>query len=160
FVDSQCGQAGGSCEDCTALIPTSTCDVSVMPRTCTSQQTQCPAPYRACPASLETSSPTTQAVCSASEPHNASSRRASGAHTAACQSFFAFEKQQTPSCASCLSQFDFDFTELTGLTRCVAPFVDAACNHVTACVVDCTNTSCGKCVDSAAQQTCEQAVPS
>ena len=34
---------------------------------------------------------------------------------------FAFEKAENPSCATCLTPFDYDFSELTGLTTCAAP---------------------------------------
>ncbi|HEY1691774.1 MAG TPA: hypothetical protein VGG39_06415 [Polyangiaceae bacterium] len=159
FVDTQCGQNGASCEDCTGLVPTSTCDVNVSPRTCQSQQTQCPAPYPSCPGALETPSPTQQAVCSASDLQNAGSACEGGAHDSACQAFFGFEKSSNPSCATCLTQFDYDFSELTGLTTCAAPFVDAACNHITACLVDCTDKSCANCVDTGALQDCQVQVP-
>jgi len=159
FIDTQCGQAGASCEDCTQIVPASTCDVDVSPRTCQSQQVQCPAPYPSCPGSLETPSPTQQNVCSASDLQNAAAACEGGAHSDACNSFFSFEKTSNPSCAACLTPFDYDFSELTGLTTCAAPFVDASCNHTTACLVDCTDKSCAQCVDSGALQDCQAAVP-
>jgi hypothetical protein len=159
FIDTQCGQGGASCEDCTAIVPSSTCDVSVTPRTCASQQSICPAPYASCPPSLETPSPAQQKVCSQGDLQNAASACTAGAHTTACSSFFAFEQQHNPACAKCLAPFDYDFQELTGLTTCAAPFADAACNHTTACLVDCTDSACAKCADSGARQACEAAVP-
>jgi len=159
FIDAQCGQSGASCVDCTTLNPASTCDVSVTPRVCVSQQATCPGPYPSCPASLETPSPAQQKVCSPSDLQNAQSACTAGAHTAACDSFFQFEAAQNPACAKCLSAFDYDFSELTGLTTCAAPFVDAACNHVTACIVDCTDTACAKCGDPGALQQCQATVP-
>jgi hypothetical protein len=159
FIDTQCGQSGASCEDCTAIVPASTCDVGVTPRTCASQQTVCPAPYASCPASLETPSPAQELVCTQSDLQNAASACTAGAHTAACNSFFAFEQQHNAKCASCLQPFDFDFQELQGLTTCAAPFVDATCNHITACLVDCTDVACGKCPDPGSQQGCETSVP-
>jgi hypothetical protein len=159
FIDTQCGESGASCEDCTQIVPSSTCDVSVTPRLCQDQQVQCPAPYPSCPASLETPSPMQQTVCSASDLQNAQAACEGGAHSTACVSFFAFEKSQNPACASCLTPFDYDFSELTGLTTCVAPFTDATCNHITACLVDCTDKSCAQCVDSGALQACQNAVP-
>ena len=80
-------------------------------------------------------------------------------HTAACVSYFAFEKAQNPACAACLTPFDYDFSELTGLTTCAAPFTDATCNHITACLVDCTDKSCAMCADPGALQQCQNQVP-
>jgi hypothetical protein len=157
FVDTQCGQSGASCLDCTQLA--STCDVGALPRTCQSLQTQCPAPYPSCPAALETPSPAQQDVCPPSDLQNAAAACEGGAHTAACNSFFAFEQANDPPCSACLGAFDFDFSERTGLTTCVAPFVDPTCNHSTACAVDCTHTACAQCVDPAALQQCQAAAP-
>jgi len=159
FIDTQCGESGASCQDCTQLNPASTCDVSVTPRLCENEQVQCPAPYPSCPASLETPSPKQQDVCSASDLQNAQSACEGGAHSTACDSYFAFEKSQNAACASCLTPFDYDFSELTGLTTCVAPFTDATCNHITACLVDCTDKACAQCVDSGALQACQADVP-
>jgi hypothetical protein len=159
FIDTQCGQNGASCEDCTQIVPSSTCDVSVSPRTCESQQVQCPAPYPSCPPTVETPSPTQQDVCSPSDLQNAGSACEGGAHSAACDSFFSFEQSQNAACATCLSAFDYDFSELTGLTTCVAPFADASCNHITGCLVDCTDKSCAGCSGAGALQTCRNDVP-
>jgi hypothetical protein len=159
FIDTQCGGAGLSCEDCTQLAPPSTCDVNVSPPTCQSQQAQCPAPYPSCPANIETPSPAQQSVCSQSELQNAGEACEGGAHSAACNSFFTIEQSQNPACATCLSAFDFDFSQLTGLTTCVAPFVDASCNHITGCLVDCTDQSCAQCVDQGALELCQNEVP-
>jgi hypothetical protein len=158
FVNGACGQNGAACEDCSALSPPSTCDVSVTPRACTSQQTVCPSPYGACPPGLQTPAPANQAACSASDLQNAAAACTAGAHTSACQSFFQFEKSQNPACAACLAGFDYDFQELTALFECVAPFVGAACNHETACVVDCTDKSCATCVDPGAAAQCRAQV--
>jgi hypothetical protein len=159
FVDTQCGETGGSCQDCTQIQPPSTCDVNVTPRLCVDQQVQCPAPYPSCPASLETPSPNQQNVCSASDLANAQAACEGGAHSTACVSYFAFQKAQNPACAACLTPFDYDFSELTGITTCVAPFTDATCNHITACLVDCTDKACAQCVDSGALTACQNQVP-
>ena len=98
-------------------------------------------------------------MCSQSDLQNAASACQAGAHTTACNSFFTFEKAQNPACAACLAPFDYDFSELQGLTTCVAPFTDATCNHITACLVDCTDKSCAQCVDSGALQQCQNQVP-
>jgi hypothetical protein len=158
FVDGQCGQLGASCQNCTALVPPSTCDVNVMPRVCTSLQAQCPAPYSGCPAGLQNPVPAKQAACSMADLTNASSACKGGAHTAGCMSFFQFENSQNPVCAKCLSLFDVDFTELTGVFTCAAPFVDATCNHATACAADCGNQSCSMCPDPAAADQCRSSV--
>lgn len=155
FIDTLCGQGGASCTDCTQLAPASTCDLGVSPRTCQSQPMQCPAAYVGCPPGLETPAPTKQIVCTSSELQNAAAACEGGAHSTACDSFFAFEKANDPGCAACLGAFDFDFTELTGLAACVAPFTDAACDHVTACVVDCADQSCAQCTDPVALQQCQ-----
>ncbi|HEY3817437.1 MAG TPA: hypothetical protein VGL81_09715 [Polyangiaceae bacterium] len=159
FIDTECGESGASCQDCTQIVPASTCDVSVTPRLCTDEQVQCPAPYASCPAGLETPSPTQQSVCSQSDLQNAQAACEGGAHSTACVSFFAFEKSQNPSCASCLTPFDYDFSELTGLTTCAAPFTDPTCNHITACLVDCTDKACAQCVDPGALADCQEGVP-
>jgi hypothetical protein len=158
FVDTQCGQNGAACADCTAQQPPSTCDVNAMPRTCSGQQTQCPSPYPACPANLETPSPTVQNVCSAVDLQAASAACAAGAHSPGCSAFFAYEAARNPACGMCLSTFDYDFFELTGLFACLAPFVDASCNHDTACVVDCTDQSCAMCSGPAAISQCQNQV--
>jgi hypothetical protein len=158
FVDSQCGQGGASCEDCLAINPPSRCDVNVTPRTCISQQTQCPSPYPACPANLQTPVPTQELVCTPSDLQNAASACAAGAHSAGCQSFFKFEQSQNAKCATCLGTFDYNFQELTGLFECVAPFVDATCNHDTACIVDCTDSSCAQCPGAGATAQCQNQV--
>jgi hypothetical protein len=133
--------------------------VSVSPRTCESQQVQCPAPYPSCPAGIETPSPTQQNVCSPTDLANGTSACEGGAHSTACNSFFSFEDAENPACAKCLTPFDFDFSELTGLTTCVAPFADAACNHITGCLVDCTDKACAACADSGSLTACQNEVP-
>jgi hypothetical protein len=159
FVDNQCGEQGGACSDCTALNPPSTCDVGVFPRGCTSQQMQCPAPYQGCQKGLIQSQPFQQkGACSAIELQNAAAACSGGAHTNGCSSFFSFEFNQNFNCANCLQQFDFDFTEAQGVLSCVAPFVDANCNHNSACVVDCVTSACNGCLDPSAVQMCESSV--
>ncbi len=154
FVDNECGQGGGVCIDCT--LTASTCDVNITPRTCTNQQNQCPQAYPSCPAGLVTpTQPTHQNVCSQRDLQNAASACSAGAHTVACSSFFMFEEMQNPSCAKCLSPFDFDFTELKGILQCISPFVSTSCNHDIACVFDCVTQTCQKCPDPQSSQQCE-----
>jgi hypothetical protein len=82
-----------------------------------------------------------------------------GAHSTGCQEFFSFEQSSNPACAKCLAPFDYTFDELQGLTTCAAPFASAACNHTTACLVDCTDKSCADCTGAGALQTCRDDVP-
>ena len=51
------------------------------------------------------------------------------------------------ACSNCLQIFDHDFAAQVGIAACVAPFVDAMCNHASACLADCTNQSCYLCDD-------------
>jgi len=46
-----------------------------------------------------------------------------------------------PSCGGCLAQFVDDHA----ISRCLAPFMSAACNHSLTCGLECTNASCGQC---------------
>jgi hypothetical protein len=96
-----------------------------------------------------------QGVCTANDLANVEQACTAGAHTGACNDFFAFEAQQSPACGNCLSAFDYDFTELQGLLACVAPFVGTSCNHESACVVDCANAVCSRCPDPATALQCE-----
>jgi hypothetical protein len=152
FLNKQCGEFGATCVDCTQMG--STCDVNVMPRTCANMQMQCPAPYGGCDPSLETAAVPQQPVCSANELQNARSACSGGANTAGCQAYFQFEFQQNVNCGVCLSNFDYDFNQLTGLFTCIAPFVDMTCNHNTACDNDCTTQSCDQCPDQQTQDMC------
>ncbi|MDP9034929.1 MAG: hypothetical protein M3O50_08980 [Myxococcota bacterium] len=155
FVDSLCGELGNTCQDCTGLRPASTCDASVSPRTCSSQQTQCPAPYPGCPAALQQRAPNRQRVCSMTDLQNAAAACSSGPTTAACSAFFMFESSANPACAGCLQPFDVDFAAQSGVRACAAAFVDATCNHNSACIVDCTTQACFGCVDAASALQCE-----
>jgi hypothetical protein len=144
FLNTQCGQFGASCQNCTQQK--SFCDTQVTPRVCQSQQTQCPSPYATCPNNVTTPVPTVQkGVCPGNDLVNAGAACTGGAHTSSCNSFFQFEQQQHPACATCLTPFHADFQELVGLFECVAPFVSSSCNHSTGCVVDCEDTSCSQC---------------
>ncbi|HXN33009.1 MAG TPA: hypothetical protein VN894_14160, partial [Polyangiaceae bacterium] len=160
FINAQCGETGNACQDCTTITPPSTCDLTVSPRTCTSQQGQCPAPYPSCPAPLTQRAPTRQKVCSTTELQNAGAACAGGANTSACNAFVSFESNANPACGNCLGEFDFDFVTQVGTRACVAPFVDATCNHNSACIVDCVTQSCYACVDSASTAQCETQVQS
>ncbi len=158
FADTQCGDLGVTCQDCTSLTPASTCDVVVSPRTCTSEQTQCPGVYPSCPAALQEPSRAPQSVCSTLDLQNAAGACAGGAHTMACSSFL--QGTVDASCSACLQAFDFDFVEQVGVRSCVAPFVDATCNHNSACIADCVAQSCYDCPDVTSTTQCETQAPS
>ncbi len=154
FVDTGCGSGGAQCTDCTQQG--STCDVNVKPRTCTSNQTQCPAPYPGCPAGTTTVPHPIQNVCTASDLQNAQAACSPGATSASCQAYFQFEKQQNPACYGCLLPFDVRFFDFTGIFLCVAPYVDPTCDQNTGCASDCVNQSCSQCTSG--QGSCKQTV--
>ena len=154
LTDTQCGE-GGWCADCTALQPAQTCDLAAPVRSCTGPQ--CPAAYRGCPAPLMGPAPVQQKVCSASDLMNAASACAGGPMTSPCAAFVQFEQQSNDPCAGCLQPFELDFADQTGVLTCVAPYVDAACNHESACVEDCLETACYGCADAATTDQCKTA---
>lgn len=160
YADDQCGQQGANCEDCTALVPPSTCDLSVAPRVCTSQQTQCPAAYPSCPSGLEQAVFAAPNSCSTGELADAAAACAGGPSTQACDAFFEFELASNAACAQCLQPFDVAFAAQSGIRACVAPYVDAPCNHNSACIVDCTTQSCTGCVDDESTVQCDTQVQS
>ena len=156
FSDIACGQQGSSCQNCTKLSPASTCDMSVSPRVCTSQQTQCPAAYPGCPAALrETMPAVSQNVCGAVDLENAASACSVGANTMSCVMFFELEANANVACSDCLQAFDVDFVTQAGIRACVASYVSAACNHTSACLVDCLTESCYQCLDADSSATCQ-----
>jgi hypothetical protein len=158
FANAQCGEAGGACRDCTALSPPSACDANVSPRTCTSQQTTCPALYPSCPAALQEQVPAPQKVCSTSDLQNAAAACAGGPTTTACGTFTAFEFNSNYACSTCLQNFIYDFGSQLGILVCAAPFVDSTCNHNSACLADCLAESCYGCVDPASTTQCNTQV--
>ncbi len=154
FTDTQCGQIGSACLDCTSLSPESTCDVNVVPRTCVSLQTQCPGVYPSCPAALQQPAPVRQTVCSPIDIQNAAAGCAGGPDTAGCNAFFNLEATSNPACFACLQQFSYDFADGTGIRLCIEPFVDAACNHNSACVLECVREACYNCPDTPSAVLC------
>ena len=158
-ADSQCGDLGRDCEDCTRLTPPSMCFAAISPRACTSQQTICPGVYTGCPSALQQMVPVPQTVCSAGDLMNADMACADGAQTDGCSAFFA-SSLPSPACLSCLQPFAFDFVQQAGILACVAPFVDATCNHNSACTVDCIAQSCSNCPDTTLTILCDTQVPS
>jgi hypothetical protein len=160
FLDNLCGGFGGVCQDCTKLMPPSTCNGNLSPPACASQQMQCPSPYGGCQNGLSTMPIPPQMVCSQAELSNGAVACKDGAYTTACFNFFNFEFNQNPACGSCLQPFDFAFSDEQGLYNCIAPYVTAACNHSTACETDCTSQSCAMCPDQTTYNQCIAAVDS
>ncbi|MGA7119567.1 MAG: hypothetical protein WBY94_05675 [Polyangiaceae bacterium] len=154
FTDTQCGNIGSTCVDCTRLSPASTCDVNVVPRACVSLQTECPGVYPSCPAALLEPAPLRQTVCSLIEVQNAAAGCAGGPDTAGCNAFFNLESASNPACFACLQQFSYDFVDGTGIRLCVEPFLDAACNHNSACVLECVREACYNCPDTPSATLC------
>ncbi len=150
FLDTQCGGRGDACQDCTSLNPPSTCDVNAnsADRPVCAGQT-CGTPYGGCPAALAETAPTPQNVCSTDELENAAVFCASGPNTAGCNEF-QFSDQVTfgGQCTKCLQPFFQDFVTQVGILACVAPYVDATCNHNSACIADCVTESCFGCDES------------
>jgi hypothetical protein len=98
-----------------------------------------------------------QHVCSAADLTNASAACSGGAHSATCQSFYSFLQASKPACGKCLTPFDYDFNEVTGLFECAAPYVSPLCDHSTGCFTDCETQSCAQC-PAGQTSTCEQNV--
>jgi hypothetical protein len=92
------------------------------------------------------------------ELQSAAAACAGGASTTACAAFFNFESGSNPSCNNCLQAFDYDFVTQVGTRACVAPYIDAACNHNSACIADCVTESCYPCVDSSSTTACDTQV--
>lgn len=160
FTDNQCGELGSTCLDCTGLKPASTCDVNVSPKTCVSLQAECPGVYPSCPAPLQQAAPVGHPACSTVELENAAAGCAGGPNTAGCNAFFNYESALNAACVSCLQAFNYDFLEGTGIRLCVAPFVDAACNHNSACVLECAREACFACPDTPSTILCATQVQS
>jgi hypothetical protein len=153
FLDTQCGENGVACTDCSATG--GTCDTSANPRVCAMQV--CPAPYPGCGGGVTTQPiPVQPGLCPAGDLANAASACSGGATTPGCVNFFNFEKTQHPACAQCLFPFEFDFQAVQGLANCAAPFLSPSCNHSTACVGDCETLSCQLC-PAGQVNSCEQA---
>lgn len=158
FADTQCGESGGDCEDCTALASPSTCDENVSPRTCASQQMLCPQPYPGCPAGLQQPAPARQHVCDPSDLQAFGAACSAGAHTSECDLFLNGESSVDPDCYNCFQPFVFDFSEQAGIRSCVVPFLDTTCNGNNSCIVDCLAQSCYECGDGPSAAQCDAQV--
>jgi hypothetical protein len=74
-----------------------------------------------------------------------------GAQTVDCQNFFSAEFNVNSNCANCLSQFDVDFADLTGIYLCAEPILSATCDMSTGCTNDCINVACAACQETTCQ---------
>lgn len=159
FLTRQCGSGGAACIDCQLQ---GGCNTAANPRVCINQSGTCPAPYPStCPGGTPATTPPSDVqVCSTIELANARSACSLGPGSAGCAAFFQFEQQQNAACASCLSQFRFDYTqsEFKGIFKCVAPFVSSSCNQATGCVTACQDTSCAQCSSAATTEQCRREV--
>lgn len=104
---------------------------------------------------MEEQAPVTQTVCSKDELQGAATACAGGAYSDDCEAFLNAEQQSDDACGNCLQTFDYDFVDQTGVRACVAPFVDATCNHNSACVAECVWQSCFNCTDLESTKACE-----
>jgi hypothetical protein len=97
-------------------------------------------------------------VCSALEVESGATACAAGVDTTSCFSFLNFESEANPACGTCLSVFTVDFATQAGIRACAAPYLDAACNHNSACIADCIAESCFNCIED--PTACEAQAPS
>lgn len=143
FTNGACGSGGATCTNCTAAA--STCNTLSLPRLCANQAGLCPAAYPACPAGVTTAiEPALQGVCDGVadlDPIQNACNMGKGT----CDAAFLVLAATNPACAACLTPFDVPFNQFSGLYRCAAPFVAAACNRSTGCETDCEGTSCTQC---------------
>jgi hypothetical protein len=121
YTDTQCGQNGGACQDCTALTPPSTCDLNVPVRTCASEQNQCPGPYTGCPAALQQVAPAPRHACPSADLGAAAAACVAGASTDTCGAFASAEASANNACAECLGPFLYDFVEGAGVRTLELP---------------------------------------
>ncbi|MGA7123745.1 MAG: hypothetical protein WBY94_26810 [Polyangiaceae bacterium] len=150
-----CGALGVNCQNCLGNFEQCSANQQCVPLTGDAGPS-CPAMVPGCPPSLQERAPAPRTACSAWDLETAAQDCAAGASasSASCDSFFGCSNT---ACAACLKPFDFDFPAQTGIRTCVAPFVDAACNHNSACIDDCTAESCFLCT-SDALSSCETQV--
>lgn len=156
FTGSKCGSGGATCANCTSQGDT--CNITAVPRVCSSQPSNCPATYGKCPAGVKTTPVTATNACSAQNLADARAACAAGPNSSTCQSYFTVLETIAPACATCLENFHHPFNEGTGVFKCVAPFVNPACNINTGCATDCLTKSCSACPTNASRNQCENSV--
>jgi hypothetical protein len=103
-----------------------------------------------------------------SDLQNAAAACAGGPDTGPCAQFQIAEQfaEQMQPCFACLQPFAFSTQAFEGsnlevtepylmqaaIRMCAAPFLDATCNHNSACIADCLAEACDSCRNSAACQ--------
>jgi hypothetical protein len=149
-TNTDCGSGGATCVNCTSLGET--CDDDTFPVAC---DMTCPEPFPTCPPGTTEPAPEiAPGACHSFDLSDAAAACVAGAQTVDCQDFFDAEFETNPNCANCLSQFDVDFVDLTGIYLCAEPLVSASCNTSTGCATDCISVACGMCEET----TCESSV--
>ena len=145
FSNAACGSGGAACTNCTAAA--STCNTLALPRLCANQAGLCPAAYGACGAGVTTAvQPSLQGVCDDVVDLDAiQAACAMGPDVGTCIAAFQVLAATNPACSACIAPFNEPFNQGTGVYRCAAPFVSAACNHSTGCATDCQDVSCTQC---------------
>lgn len=144
FTNANCGSGGAACAACAAPA---TCDTNAAPRVCSNNANTCPRNYGACPANTATPvTPSLQNVCDdALDLDSLAAACANAPDSASCTAAFQVLQATKPACATCVRPFNTPFEQGTGIFRCTAPFVSAACNGSTGCAIDCGNASCNLC---------------
>ena len=141
-----CGTGGVACSNCNA--DGAFCDGLVTPRTCSDNQTTCPAPYASCAAGTTTPvQKTAQNVCTTQEL-DAAKIACADPTSNLCQQAIAV----AGACGTCIAPFAHPFSESTGLYACAASFVTNTCRHSLGCATDCASTSCSSCTATATPQ--------
>jgi hypothetical protein len=83
---------------------------------------------------------------------------AGGPDTPQCVAAFQVLASVNAACATCLTPFNQPFNQISGIYRCVAPFVNATCNRNTGCATDCQDDSCAQCPPASEDQCKSSAV--
>jgi hypothetical protein len=92
-------------------------------------------------------------ACHSFDLTDAATACVAGAQTVDCQNFFSAEFGVNANCANCLTQFDVDFVDLTGIYLCAEPIVSASCDTFTGCASDCLNVACAACEETTCDST-------
>lgn len=140
-----CGQYGALCDNC------STQGEACQGQVCRGSST-CPMPYAGCNPSLVTTPPKRSKSCSASALEGLAKACGGDGTDPACGDYFSTLLSSSPACYDCVLQFTGD----QAYTRCLAPYLDAACNHALSCAVDCSGAVCSACSSAASQSACEE----
>ena len=145
FTNAQCGSGGAACLNCSG--PGGGCNTFAVPRVCANMANMCPAAYPNCPAGISTGiTASLQGVCDdAVDLDSLQAACAGGPNTGTCIAAFQVLAAANPACNACIKPFNEPFAQFTGIYRCAAPFVTAACNRSTGCAIDCQDDSCTQC---------------